>query len=47
MHKLCAEMQSKPSKPKSEENKLELEKNKPNAWSVNFDYRFILIIKAN
>jgi hypothetical protein len=26
MHKLCAEMQSKPSKPKSEENKAEVEK---------------------
>jgi len=39
MHKLYAEMQSKPSKVKSE-NKVEMGgKNKPNVWSVNFEYR--------
>ena len=39
MHKLCAEMQSKPSKLKCE-NKVEMEKkNKPNVLLVNFKYR--------
>jgi len=46
MHKLCAKMQSKPSKLRSE-NKVVMRGGggrgggggKPNVWSVNFEYR--------